>query len=212
MDYIKYTPEISNNWSRAFSYAIKEKPWTVERIKNSMTASQLESKLYLATELQKIQTGFKNVVVIGGWYCHYLATLLIDELDTEVIYNYDIDEDSREIGYKFNMRYKKSYKFVTRGQNLYMNNLDKKQASTPIDLVINPSCEHMFPMKALRDKHFNNGELFVLQSTDCEDFDDHINTVSGPDELADQAGLVDIYYSGVKVLDNGMNRFMVIGR
>ena len=34
----------------------------------------------------------------------------------------------------------------------------------------------------------------------------------GSDELADQAGLVDLYYSGTKVLENGMNRFMVIGK
>ena len=63
-----------------------------------------------------------------------------------------------------------------------------------------------------KEKHFNDGQLFALQSTDCKDYDDHINCVSDPDELAEQAGLVEVYYSGTKVLDNGMNRFMVIGR
>ena len=32
------------------------------------------------------------------------------------------------------------------------------------------------------------------------------------EELAEQAEFVDIMYSGTKVLDNGMNRFMVIGK
>ena len=53
---------------------------------------------------------------------------------------------------------------------------------------------------------------YVLQSTDDDQYEDHINCVKSPDELADQAKLVDVLYSGSKVLSNGMNRFMVIGR
>jgi len=51
-----------------------------------------------------------------------------------------------------------------------------------------------------------------LQSTNEDKYEDHINCVSGPEELAEQAEFVDIMYSGTKVLDNGMNRFMVIGK
>ena len=54
--------------------------------------------------------------------------------------------------------------------------------------------------------------IYVLQSTDDDQYDDHINCVSGPEELADQANFTEILYSGTKVLDNGMNRFMVIGK
>jgi hypothetical protein len=36
--------------------------------------------------------------------------------------------------------------------------------------------------------------------------------VSGPEELAEQAELINVVYSGTKVLDNGMKRFMVIGK
>ena len=43
-------------------------------------------------------------------------------------------------------------------------------------------------------------------------WDDHINCVNDPDELAEQANIADVMYSGSIVLDNGMNRFMVIGR
>ena len=58
---------------------------------------------------------------------------------------------------------------------------------------------------------FNYFPLYVLQSTDDEQWDDHINCVSGPKELAEQAHITDIRYSGTIKLDNGMNRFMVIG-
>ena len=43
-------------------------------------------------------------------------------------------------------------------------------------------------------------------------YEDNINCVNGPEELAEQAEFVDIMYSGTKRLDNGMDRFMVIGR
>jgi hypothetical protein len=81
-----------------------------------------------------------------------------------------------------------------------------------LDLVINASCEHMYPMTRFRKLNYGKNYLYALQSTDDEQWDDHINCVSGPDELADQAGIVDLMYSGTKELNNGMKRFMVIGR
>jgi hypothetical protein len=56
------------------------------------------------------------------------------------------------------------------------------------------------------------GKLFVLQSTNAREFEDHINCVDSEDELVDQSMLGDILYKGSKVLDNGLTRFMVIGK
>ena len=73
----------------------------------------------------------------------------------------------------------------------------------------------MFNMRTLKEKVFSSPlskPLYVLQSTDDDQYDDHINCVSGPEELAEQGGLVHIDYMGSIKLDNGMNRFMVIGR
>ena len=73
----------------------------------------------------------------------------------------------------------------------------------------------MFNMSAFKEKHFKsvrNIPLFVLQSTDDDQYDDHINCVSSAEELAEQAGLIDVKYMGSKTLSNGMTRFMVIGR
>ena len=71
----------------------------------------------------------------------------------------------------------------------------------------------MFPMRRFRE--LNKGFLnptYVLQSTNEDKYEDHINCVSGPEELAEQSEFVDIMYSGTKILDNGMERFMVIGK
>ena len=213
MDYIKFTPEAIANFSRTYHSVNKERPWAFSRLTNSLTISQIQSKIWLKEELSKIQVGFDNVAVIGGWYCHILSMVLFDELNAKYVCNYDIDSDAQSISYQFNRRYKDEEKFRASSKNVFLLGLESRQISKgKIDLVVNTSCEHMYHMSKLKERHFNDRQLFVLQSTDCEDYDDHINCVSGPDELSEQAGLVDVYYSGTKVLDNGMNRFMVIGR
>ena len=206
---------MSNNWSRAFAETVNQKPWAIERIKNSMTASQLESKLYLGTELKKVGIGFNNIAIIGGWYCHYLCSILFESLECKFVTNYEIDKDAQLISYKFNRRYKEAKKYKAHKRNLFMDNKlgSEQEERGSVDLVINTSCEHMFDMKAMKNKHFNKASpLFVLQSTNDDQYDDHINCVSSADELAEQGGLVHIDYMGSKVLDNGMTRFMVIGR
>jgi hypothetical protein len=62
----------------------------------------------------------------------------------------------------------------------------------------------MFPMTKFKqlNRGFFNDVVYVLQSTNEDKYEDHINCVSGPEELAEQAEFVDIMYSGTKVLDN----------
>ena len=103
----------------------------------------------------------------------------------------------------------------------------KEERFGAFDLIINTSCEHMFPMHRFRkintsdssdghrygsDAVFGGDPIYVLQSTDEDKYDDHINCVSSPEELAKQANITEILYSGIKVLDSGMKRFMVIGK
>lgn len=219
MNYIKYTAATSNNWMRAITFVQKEKPWLNRRVVDSLTESQVESKMWLGTELQKIKSEFNNVAVLGGWYCHILSNIMFEHLSTKFLCNYDIDKDSKTVSYKFNRRYKEEGRYIVSSRNLFTSKLEKKQTSEdlpPIDLFINPSCEHMYYMKDIIKNHFDDKErlrpLIVLQSTDESKYDDHINCVSCPDELALQANISDIYFAGSKNLSNGMTRFMVIGR
>ena len=54
--------------------------------------------------------------------------------------------------------------------------------------------------------------MYILQSSNDTQYDEHINCVNSPDELAEQARILEIMYKGEKLLPNGMIRFMVIGR
>ena len=225
VDYIKYTPEMANNWSRAYIETHRERPWAFQRLVDASTTSQLESKFWLTEELSNVNESPKSAVLLGGWFAHVITSLLLDYTSVEKVTNFEIDEDAHFISYKFNRRYKKKeeygvaqYRSIRR--NVLFESLKGVETFTgdgkdpdQFDLVINTSCEHMFPMWKFRELNPQLlGKLFVLQSTNAREFEDHINCVDSEDELVDQSMLGDILYKGSKVLDNGITRFMVIGK
>ena len=204
--YIKYTPELSNNWSRAWTETQKQRPWQFKRLTSSSTTSQLQGKLWLINELQKLDLKFTKVCLVGGWFAQLITPLLFDNFKVDIIHNYDIDEDAQLISYKFNRRYKEVGKYKAIRTNTLIHPLKEEY-----DLVINTSCEHMYPMKKFRELNPELKSWFVLQSTNETKFDDHINCVNSTKELAEQGELKQILYEGQLTLDNGMTRFMVIG-
>ena len=204
--YIKYTPELSNNWSRAWTETQKQRPWQFKRLTSSSTTSQLQGKLWLINELQKLDLKFTKVCLVGGWFAQLITPLLFDNFKVDIIHNYDIDEDAQLISYKFNRRYKELGKYKAIRTNTLIHPLKEEY-----DLVINTSCEHMYPMKKFRELNPELKSWFVLQSTNETKFDDHINCVNSTKELAEQGELKQILYEGQLTLDNGMTRFMVIG-
>ena len=206
VDYLKFTPEISNNWSRAWHETQKQRPWAFKRLLVASTESQMESKLWLTTELMSADISSKNVALLGGWFAHIITTLLMDEVNVDTVTNFEIDQDAKFISYKFNRRYKPNYK--AKRKNITISSLNEN-----CDLIINTSCEHMFPMWKFRELNPQlKNSWYVLQSTDDDQYDDHINCVKDEFHLAEQANFTDIKYSGEKKLPNGMTRFMVIGR
>ncbi len=207
VDYIKYTAETANNWSRAWSETQKQKPWAMKRLLDSSTISQMQSKLWLITELKKLNLYFKKVALIGGWYAQYITPLLIDNLNVEIIHNYDIDTDAQLISYKFNRRYKEQGKYQASTKNVFIKPFEEHY-----DMIINTSCEHMYYMKKIKELNPALSPIYVLQSTNETKYDDHINCVKDEKELIEQSDLKEIYFSGSKVLDNGMTRFMVMGK
>ena len=211
VEYIKYTPELSNNWARAWAETQKQRPWQSRRLLDSSTTSQLQGKLWLVNELQKLDLKFSNVCIIGGWFAQFITPLMFDNFDINFIHNWDIDQDAKQISYKFNRRYKHQKRYVAITSNLLEKSWSKFRKSN-YDLIINTSCEHMYPMKKVRELNPGLNAWFVLQSTNEDKFDDHINCVNSTKELAEQGQLKQVLYEGQITLDNGMTRFMVIGR
>ena len=217
VDHIKFTTEIAEDWKSVLSLVHHDEyKHCIKRIRDASTSSQLQSKLWLVSEIINLGINVERVALLGGWYANFIVPLLIDELGVSFIHNFEIDQDVKQLSYKFNKRYKDEKKYKCYIVDVMFSPIWQymKQGESGFDLVINTSCEHMFPMKRFCDlnRGFLGNPIYVLQSTDDDQYDDHINCVSSPDELAEQANFVDVLYSGTKILDNGMNRFMVIGK
>ena len=205
MEYLKFTPNLANDWKNALSTS---ESYVFKRVMDSMNESQLESKLWLVQELVKLNIKPKRVAILAGWFAQYIVSLLYDNFESiECIKNFEIDQDVKDISYKYNKRYKDSNKYQFSIKDVMMQTMEED-----FDLIINCACEHMYPMQKFRELNPELDCHYVLQSTDEEQYDDHINCVKSEEELALQANITDVLYSGKKLLSNGMNRFMVIGK
>jgi hypothetical protein len=210
VNYIQYTPELANDWKQASADVRKNYPHQFRRTLDASTASQLESKLWVVDELLKLPDTIEHlrVALLGGWFANFITPLLIDELYVSTVFNYEIDNDVKEISYKYNKRYKDSNKYQCSIKDIMMKTLEDD-----FDIIINCACEHMYPMTKFYEWNPKlQDTLYVLQSTDDDQYDDHINCVKDEFHLAEQANIVDIKYMGSKKLPNGMTRFMVIGK
>lgn len=212
MEYLKYTPEVARDWKNAIN---SSEGYLRKRVLDSMNESQLVSKLWLVEELSNLNVKPVNISLLAGWFAQYIVPLLYDNFESiEWIENFEMDRDIKSLAYKFNTRYKKEDKYKVTIRNVMFGNLISLSSPT-FDTVINCSCEHMYPMskfKELENTGVNDNPLYILQSSNDTQYDDHINCVNDADELADQANLAEILYAGEKLLPNGMTRFMVIGR
>lgn len=198
-----------NDWARAFDFISREKPWMMQRIKHASTISQSQSKLWLSEELSKLNVKKDEVALLGGWFAHIITPLLLDDNRCGKVVNFEIDRDAKDISYKFNNRYNQTNRYSAIEKNIMF---DKLPSKFNFDLIINTSCEHMFNMSKFRELNNNINPIYILQSTDNDEYDDHINCVKNENELAEQADIKEIYFKGSKLLDNGMIRFMVIGK
>ena len=217
MEYLKYTPEVAKDWKNGINFS---EGYLRKRVLNSMNESQLVSKMWLVEELLNLNVSPINIYLY--WQDGLLNILLlyfsIITKTIEWIENFEIDKDIKNISYKLNKRYKDNKKYKITMRNIMFESI-ASLSSPNFDTVINCSCEHMYPMSKFRELSNNivsSNALYVLQSSNDNHLqsshDEHINCVNNVDELADQASLVDVMYSGEKLLPNGRTRFMVIGR
>ena len=210
MEYLKFTPELANDWKNALNSTETSMPYVFKRVMDSLNSSQLQSKLWLIEELNCLEIKPTNVCLIAGWYAQYVVPLLLDIFPSiQLIENFEIDKDIREMTYRFNKRFKDEDKYRVVIKNIMFKELGREH---DFDLVINCACEHMFPMWKFREINEEQDPVYVLQSSDDDTHDDHINCVQSTDELIEQARIVDVLYSGSIKLHNATTRFMVIGQ
>ena len=185
---------------------------------------QLQSKLWLVTELKKCNVDLGTVYLCAGWYATLATMLFESSMKVEKIRSFDLDPSCVDIAEVFNKpwfvdqwRFKavtKDIMHITYDEHWWEswsnanNRMSKPILDTP-DTIINTSCEHIENFAEWYAK-IPNGKLVVLQSNDYYEIEEHVNCVRSIEEFAVNAPMDNILYSGELELPK-YKRFMLIG-
>lgn len=196
-----------------------------ERWDGALSRGQLESKLWLIEELNKLahQWHEPKIFICGGWYA-VLARLIFDrgQFLSPTIRSFDRDESCAAVAETLNRSWVISdwrFKAFTADMldlnyerieyETYRANGTSVQLTEVPDIIINTSCEHISEFS----KWFASlpkGKCIVLQSTDLED-PEHINKVSSLDEFKEAAPMTYRFAGQLALPEKGNTRFMLIG-
>jgi len=185
---------------------------------------QLESKLWLLTELRKLNVELGTVFLCAGWYATLATMLFESDIKIDKVRSFDIDESCVDIAETFNKPwFVDEWRFKSITQDImdinynehvwqYWSNANNRM-SYPItdspDTIINTSCEHIENFQEWYDL-IPDGKLVVLQSNNFFDVEEHVNCVGSIEEFVVKAPMHNILFSGKLNLPK-YKRFMLIG-
>lgn len=202
-----------HNTAKAIDYSVVD----------AFSKGQIDSKLWLISELDRLGQELGNVWCLCGWIgsLSYMINNSKNDLKFNHIRSFDIDPRCAGLADKFNKdallsnwKFKAStidvnslkyadYKFATLksdGTTQYI----QESANT----VINTSCDHM--NNNTWWERIPSGTLVVLQNNNFEEKEEHVNTVASLAEFKNRYPMHSVLYEGE--LDcNFYTRYMLIG-
>jgi hypothetical protein len=199
-------------------------------LEDAFSRGQVNSKIWLATELAKVKKDFDTVFFLAGWFGQLryfmdhanityskIRVLDIDPVACKVsdqIFNLDKTENYQVKSAEVDLN-DMSWLYRTGAQytvNNYTNNTSFDEKLIP-DLIINTSAEHFHEdwYHKFVIKHQETDPLFVIQSNNLRDVPEHINAVWSLSEMKKKFPMTRIDYEGELQL-TGYKRFMLIGR
>lgn len=121
-----------------------------------------------------------KIAVLGGWY-GLLSHIVMDKLGVHVVKidSYDIDKKTKPIGDMFNI-YKDTLTF-------HIDNACNINFENRYDIVMNTSSEHMTKETMIHTiESASEGTIFLIQSNNFIEMDDHINCSDSLEEFANR--------------------------
>ena len=176
-----------------------------DRTLESFWGGQLKSKEMLVNHLE-YQCDYNkkyNIVIHGGWNGVLASMLFNSHLDIGQIISVDIDPAVEETAKTINKNQEMQGRFIARTADMCT---DKYNA----DIVINTSCEHLDNVKL--KQWFDNipqGTMYVMQSNNYSELEEHINCVNSTGELAESVGAKD--YDVEEIVLPKYTRYMISG-
>ena len=170
---------------------------------------QMDSKLWLCRELEKLGLiDPQRICILGGW-CGIAALLLLsrEKLPIDHIRSYDIDPGCEPLADMINENWVfKEWKFKAFTQDANLINYNDNP-----NIVINTSCEHFDSMDWF--DQIPSGTLVALQSNNLK-HDEDTNSINNIDEMITKYPLSELLYQGklnFTYSDKSFSRFMIIG-
>lgn len=176
-----------------------------DRTLESFWKGQLRSKQALVKMLE-YKCDYKkeySIVVHGGWNGVLASLLFNSHLNIKRIESVDIDPNCEETAKTMNKNQEMEGRFTARTADMCT---DKYNA----DIVINTSCEHLDNVKL--KQWFDNipqGTMYVMQSNNYAELEEHINCVNSATELAESVDAKD--YSVEEIVLPKYTRYMISG-
>ena len=199
-------------------------------LQDAFSRGQIQSKIWLVTELAKIQKDFQVVFLLAGWYGQLRKFFDIADISYNKMRVVDIDPTACLVSDKiFNIDYIKDYRVksveldLTDMSWLYRTGCEYKLKNytteqvitekTVPDLVINTSAEHFHERwyHKFVNRPLETDPLFVIQSNNLHEVPDHINSIHSLNEMKKKFPMTRIEYEGELQL-SGYKRYMLIGR
>lgn len=196
---------------------------------DAFSRGQVSSKIWLVTELAKVQHKFDNIVILAGWYGQLVK--YFDNIEFKKIRNIDIDQTACLISDDiFNLELIQDYKVKAVCADIQSLTLTKKGYEFQIEnfknndqkkfperflpnLIINTSAEHMTEdwFNSIRFKELESNPIVVIQSNNLFDIEEHVNCVHSIDHMKKKFPMQEILYEG-ELQFQGYKRIMLIGK
>ena len=199
-------------------------------LQDAFSRGQVQSKIWLVTELAKIQTDFKVVFLLAGWYGQLRKFFDIANISYDKMRVVDIDPSACAVSDKiFNIDFIKDYRVksveldLTDMSWLYRTGCQYKlknyttgqeiDEKTVPDLIVNTSAEHFHERwyHKFVNRPLETDPLFVIQSNNLHEVADHINSIHSLEEMQIKFPMTRLLYAGELQL-SGYKRYMLIGR
>jgi hypothetical protein len=176
-----------------------------DRTLESFWKGQLRSKEALVKMLEYKCDYRKeySIIIHGGWNGVLASLLFNSHLRIKHIESVDIDPSCESTAYTMNKNQEMQGRFTARIGNMCT---DKYSA----DIVINTSCEHL--TKEDLKQWFDNipqGTMYVMQSNNYSELEEHINCVNSAGELAESVDAKDYDVEEIKL--SKYTRYMISG-
>jgi|TARA_B110000459_G_C16449408_1_gene419986 16S rRNA A1518/A1519 N6-dimethyltransferase RsmA/KsgA/DIM1 with predicted DNA glycosylase/AP lyase activity len=182
---------------------IKENPKHSQDLIDSFSDNQFLAKDKIISAILEYVNKQSEVIIIGSWY----GSILIPKLSEHVKEISCIDLDSRVLQTSKNRLFKnlKNIEYIPGD----VFELDLKRYHTT-NLIINPSCEHMRPMREWL--HWKKGMTFAVTSNNMYDIEGHVNCVSSIDEFKEQLPSNATILVEDEIKDTRGTRYMLVGK